>query len=47
MKTIKKGRNIQRVSNAVAEERTNNGWKFCAKAEWKKKDRDETDTKKK
>ena len=47
MKTVKKSRNIQRVSNAVAEERVNKGWKYCPKADWKKKVRDKTDTKKK
>ena len=47
MKTVKKGRSIQRVSNAVAEERVEKGWKYCSKGEWRKKVRDKTDSKKK
>ena len=35
MKTIKKGKEIKRVSDDNAAESTKNGWKYCPKSEWK------------
>ena len=40
MKTIKKGKEIKRVSNDNAAESTKNGWKYCPKSEWREKVRD-------
>ena len=37
MKTIKKGKEIKRVSDDNAAESTKNGWKYCPKSQWKEK----------
>jgi len=40
MKCIKKGKQIQRVSDKEAAELVKGGWKYCPKSEWRKKVRD-------
>ena len=36
MKTIKKKKEVKRVSDAQAETLTKQGWKYAPKSEWKK-----------
>ena len=36
MKTIKKNKEVKRVSDAQAETLTKQGWKYAPKSEWKK-----------
>ena len=36
MKTIKKDKQVKRVSDAQAETLTKQGWKYAPKSEWKK-----------
>ena len=41
MKTVKKNKEIERVSDSVAAHRIKNeGWKYCSKTEWREKVRD-------
>jgi len=40
MKTIKKSKEIKRVSDDNAAELTKKGWKYCPKSEWREKVRD-------
>lgn len=40
MKTIKKGKDIERVTNKKADQMVDSGWNFCSKSEWKKNVRD-------
>ena len=40
MKTIKKNKEIKRVSDKQAEEKVKEGWKYCPKSEWREKVRD-------
>jgi hypothetical protein len=40
MKTIKKRKEIKRVSDKEAKAMTKKGWKYCPKGEWKEKVRD-------
>jgi hypothetical protein len=41
MKTVKKKKQIKRVSNAQAEQMVKGeGWKYCPKSEWREKVRD-------
>tara|TARA_Y100000004_G_scaffold186267_1_gene237553 strand:+ start:1908 stop:2069 length:162 start_codon:yes stop_codon:yes gene_type:complete len=40
MKTIKKNKQVKRVSDKQAQEMVKEGWKYCSKSEWKKKVRD-------
>lgn len=40
MKTIKKGKEIKRVSDKDADRYIKDGYSFCAKKEWKKNVRD-------
>ena len=40
MKTIKKGKQIKRVSDSQAAESTKKGRKYCPKSEWREKVRD-------
>jgi hypothetical protein len=35
MKTVKRGAEVKRVSDARAETDVNAGWQYCPKAEWK------------
>ena len=37
MKTIKKGKKVKRVSDKQAETQVKEGWNYCPKSEWKKK----------
>ena len=36
MKTVQKGQEVKRVSDAEASDMTKKGWSFCPKAVWKK-----------
>ena len=36
MKTVKKNKEVKRVSDAQAETLTKQGWKYAPKSEWKK-----------
>ena len=37
MKTVRKGKKVQRVSNEEAAVMTKEGWAYCPKEEWRKK----------
>jgi hypothetical protein len=35
MKTVKRGQEVKRVSDAAAAKAVKDGWSYCQKAEWK------------
>ena len=40
MKTVKKAKKIERVTDLKAQNMVKNGWQYCPKSEWKNKVRD-------
>lgn len=40
MKTVKKGKQIKRMPDGLAQEMVQRGWKYCPKSDWREKVRD-------